>query len=281
MGIDTTDSFIRLSVAIADRNALPSAFVVFRGFEKYIPLAASMGYEGVELALKSASEINPGKLDQWLRNAGMTVSCISTGQVYADTGFMFTDRDKKRRDTLLSVFREIIDMAASYGKLVNVGRVRGFLDEHDREGSFARFSDTIRELCQYAEKRGVKIILEPVNRYELNFVNSLEQGVDVLRRINLPNLKLMPDVFHMNIEDPGIRTELVRYISYIEYIHLADSNRLAPGRGHMDFQDIFDGLKEAGYSGWCSLEILPEPDPETAARHAAETLLPLVRSYNQ
>ncbi len=262
----------KLSIAIAGENALPSAFVVFRGFEKYIPIAGELGYNGVELALKNASEINTGKLDLLLNNSGLSVSCISTGQVFAETGFMFTDADKHRRDILGKIFKDFIDLAADYGKLVNIGRVRGRIDNNDPHGSEARFIDMATELCQYAQTRSVKLILEPVNRYEINFINNLEEGVALMKKIKSENIKLMPDVFHMNIEDVSISGELSRYIDFISYIHLADSNRLAPGWGHTDFRDIFEILKRVNYSGWLSIEILPEPDPFTAAKQAIDYL---------
>lgn len=272
---------IKLSIAIAASNALPSAFVVFRGFEKHIPVAASLGYDGVELALKSASEIKPKQLERWLTDAGITVSCISTGQVFADTGLMFTDTDKVKRAKLVAIFKEMIDLASGYGQLVNIGRVRGNLVPNDDGDSQKRFIEMAQELCAYAISKNVKLILEPVNRYEINFINSLEQGVALLKMVNEPNFKLMPDVFHMNIEDQTIAGELKKYINHIAYIHLADSNRLAPGQGHTDFNSIFGGLREVKYSGWCSVEILPRPEPITAAKQAAEYLKPLIFDYNK
>jgi sugar phosphate isomerase/epimerase len=272
---------IKLSIAIADSHALPSAFVVFRGFEKYIPVAASLGYEGVELALKSAAEIEPARLDRWLSGAGLEVSCISTGQVFADTGFMFTDADPIRRSKLAAIFRELIDLASGYGKLVNIGRVRGSLTEADKGDSQKRFVEMARELCVYAAARDVTLILEPVNRYEINFINSLAQGVELLNLLNEPNFKLMPDVFHMNIEDKSIGGELKKYSKDVAYIHLADSNRLAPGQGHTNFEDIFSNLRLVNYSGWCSVEILPFPEPFVAAKQAAEFLKPMIENHNR
>lgn len=272
---------IKLSIAIAGINALPSAFVVFRGFEKHISFAASLGYDGVELALKSVSEINPSQLDRWLRDSGMTVSCISTGQVFADTGLMFTDTDQNKRKTLVSIFKEMVDLAATYGQLVNIGRVRGNLVHNDGGDSQKRFVEMAQDLCAYAATRNVTLILEPVNRYEINFINSLEQGVELLKQINEPNFKLMPDIFHMNIEDKTISGELQKYIEHVAYIHLADSNRLAPGHGHTDFDSLFKGLKKVKYSGWCSVEILPYPEPLIAARQAVEFLKPLISDYNK
>lgn len=272
---------IKLSIAIAERNALPSAFVVFRGFEKYIPVAAELGYDGVELALKSVSEINTAKLDRWLGDTGMEVSCISTGQVFADTGLMFTDEDQHRRRKLVAIFKEMIDLAAVYGQLVNIGRVRGSLIPNDGGDSQKRFVEMARELCLYSASKGVTLILEPVNRYEINFINSLEEGVELLKQIAEPNFKLMPDVFHMNIEDETIGGELMKFINDVAYIHLADSNRLAPGQGHTDFGSIFSSLKEVNFSGWCSVEILPRPKPITAARQAIDFLRPIIVDYNR
>ena len=272
---------IRLSVAIAGKNALPSAFVVFRGFEESIMKAAGMGYDGVELALKSADEIDPGQLSGIISRTNMEISCISTGQVFADKGLMFTDPDKEKRAEVTKIFKEFIDLAAEHGQLVNIGRVRGRIGSDGQKAAEKRFIDVARELCEYAQPKKVTLILEPVNRYEINFINSVSEGVELMKKVDMPNMKLMPDVFHMNIEDVTIGPELERNIDFIEYIHLADSNRLAPGQGHTDFNDIFLHLKRAGYNGWVSIEILPEPDADTAARQAAEYLIPMIKQYNQ
>jgi sugar phosphate isomerase/epimerase len=101
--------------------------------------------------------------------------------------------------------------------------------------------------------------------------------VELMKKVNSPNMKLMPDVFHMNIEDASISGELSKYIDFISYIHLADSNRLAPGWGHIDFKDIFEKLTLLDYSGWLSIEILPKPDPFMAAKQAIEYLKPFIK----
>ena len=138
-----------------------------------------------------------------------------------------------------------------------------------------------RQLCNYAGPKNVTLVLEPVNRYEIDFINSVEQGAALMKKVDRPNMKLMPDVFHMNIEDVIIGSELEKYINRIGYIHLADSNRRAPGQGHTDFREIFDHLKKAGYDGWVSVEILPDPDPDTAAQDAVRFLRPMIDQYNQ
>lgn len=273
---------MRLSVAVAGEKALPSAFVVWRGFERSIKQAAEFGYHGVELALKTADEVNPTLLSRWLAQAGIEVSCISTGQVFADLGLYFTHPDPEMRKKIIEVFSELIRLAKDFGKLINVGRARGFIaKEQTREECERLFIETTKELCSIADPLGVKIIIEPVNRYEINFINNLDEGAAILKKIGAPNLGLMPDVFHMNIEDDKIGESLIRNSEYVEYIHLADSNRLAPGNGHMDFDEIFQALKSFGFDGWASIEILPKPTPDTAARQAAEYILPRIQEYNK
>src|SRR5690606_189706 len=272
---------IKLSIAIADTYALPSAFVVFRGFEACIPKAAALGFNGVELALKRRGEIDETRLQQLLDEHDIEVSCISTGQVYADGGLTLTAEDTGKREEVVTIFKELIDLAERFGQLVNIGRVRGQIGRRSPEYVSALFCETVGDLCDYAASKEVTLMLEPVNRYECDFVNSVEEGVALLKQVGKPNFKLMPDVFHMNIEDIDIGAELVKHIDHIAYIHLADSNRLAPGQGHTDFKSLFDRLATVSYSGWMSVEILPKPTPDTAARQSIEFLLPLIQEYNK
>jgi len=272
---------MKLSIAIADTNALPSAFVVFRGFEKCIPKAAELGFNGVELALKRADEINVQQLQRLLQENQLEVSCISTGQVYADEGLMFTETDAIKREQVKVIFRELIDLAATFGQLVNIGRVRGQIGHLPKAEGEQLFLEIARELCDYAYPKGITLVLEPVNRYEIDFINSVDEGVELMKKVNRPNMMLMPDVFHMNIEDRTIGPELAKHIEFIKYIHFADSNRLAPGQGHLDFPKIMNSLYHAQYDGWVSVEILPSPDPDTAARQSAEFLLPLIQAHNE
>jgi len=273
---------VKLAVAIAGSEAPPSAFVVWRGFEESIAKAVDMGYHGVELALKTAEEVNPAQIDKWLSQRNMEVSCISTGQVFATLGLYFTHPDSSARERVIEVFAGLIRLAKDFGKLVNVGRARGFIAENQTYDEAERlFIDTAQQICDIAGENGVSIVIEPVNRYEINFVNNLDEGAALLAKVGRENLGLMPDVFHMNIEDARIGESLARHSNLVKYIHLADSNRLAPGWGHLDFKDVFSGLRKGRFDGWASIEILPKPDPDSAAKQAAEALLPLIEEYNR
>lgn len=272
---------MKLSVAIAAENALPSAFVVWRGFEKSIMKASEYGYHGVELALKTADDVNPGKLNRWLEKYNLEVSCISTGQVFAALGLYFTHPDKEVRDKAVKVLNDLILLAGDFGKMVNIGRVRGYIAEGQTYRTAEDlFIETAGKICETADKYGVTVVIEPVNRYEINFVNNLDEGALLVSKLKNKNTGLMPDLFHMNIEDARIGESIKRNAHLIKYIHFADSNRMAPGQGHINYDEVFDALYESGFNGWAAVEILPKPDPDTAAKQAAEFLLPKINEFN-
>jgi sugar phosphate isomerase/epimerase len=272
---------MKLSVAVAGADAPPSAFVVWRGFEESVRKAADFGYHGIELALKEASDVEPAKLDRMLAARGLETSCISTGQVFAVLGLYFTHPDESARARVLEVFRGLVDLAQDHGRLINVGRARGFYqDGQTPEQTERLFIDMARRICDMGGPKGVTLMIEPVNRYELNFVNSVDDAAKLLARVERTNVGIMPDVFHMNIEDAHVGDALYRNAKWVSYVHFADSNRLAPGQGHLDFADVFSGLQRAKWDGWVSIEILPKPNPDTAARQAAEHVLPMIARFN-
>lgn len=272
---------MKLAVAIADDKAGPSAFVVWRGFEQSIAKAAAYGYHGVELALRTRQDVDEEGLRQLLKQHQMEVSCISTGQVFADLGLYLTAQDKETRKQAVEVLRGLVQMAAEFGQMVNLGRARGFVGEgQTMKQAEAIFIDSLGQLLPDAKANGVTIVIEPVNRYEINFINSVEQCAQLIASINSDRIGIMPDVFHMNIEDVQIGGALEKYAHLVRYVHLADSNRMAPGWGHLDFDEVFSALGRGGYGGWVTAEILPLPSADEGARQAASYLLPRVERYN-
>lgn len=272
---------MKIAVTIAGAGAKQSAFVVWRGFQESMRKASEYGYDGVELALKGAEDISASDLRRWLKEYGLEVSCITTGQVFADKGLYFTHPDSVMRKRAMEVFQELIDLAGEFGGIVNVGRTRGFeAPDQTREEIERMFIDTMQMLCHKAEQRQVQLLIEPVNRYEINFINSLDEGTSVLERVERQNCGLHADVFHMNIEDDRIGESLIRNGRWVKYVHLADSNRLAPGLGHLDFDEVFEALKTIRYDGWVSVEILPGKEPDDMARRAIQYLRPKVSAYN-
>lgn len=267
---------MRIALAIAPPEATSAAFVVFREPLKVgIGKAASLGYDAVELALAHASEVQVPSLTRTLADAGIGVAAISTGRVFSEAHAWLTSSSRVVRSRAVSALIELVEIAGPLGSpRVNIGRVRGPIEAgEDPECATGRFLDGIRQVAMHALPLGIDIVLEPVNRYEINFVNSaVPDGLAIVRRIGLTNVRLMPDTFHMNIEDVSIAGSLMEARDVIGYLQVADSNRWAPGQGHLDFGALVSTLHAIRYTGDIGVEILPYPTPDLAAAQAIEHL---------
>jgi sugar phosphate isomerase/epimerase len=134
------------------------------------------------------------------------------------------------------------------------------------------FALQLEELAPAASEAGAPIFLEPLNRYEQHLVNRLEQGVAFAQKAG-PDVKIMADFFHMNIEEADIAASIRAAGPHIVYVHVADSNRLQPGRGHLDFRPGFAALKEVGYDGYLGIECRVEgPSYEESLGESAALL---------
>ncbi len=269
---------MKLGIAVAPPEALPSAFVVFRyDLETSIKKARALGFDGVELALLHPGQIEPARIESLLRSSGLEIPMISTGQVFADGGLSFTHPDPRLREAAIARVKELVEVADRFRSMVNIGRVRGPVETGPARGdSEKRFLEALDAVAAHAEPRGITIAVEPVNRYELNFINRVDEAAEIIGRLGRANIKVMADVFHMNIEDRSIEGSLAAHLEQIAYIHVADSNRLAPGMGHLNFPNIIAVLESLKYTGYLTAEILPYPAPDEAAASAARYLKALV-----
>lgn len=130
----------------------------------------------------------------------------------------------------------------------------------------------LRELAEDAATVGAVLMIEPLNRYETHLIRTLDQGAELCRRVNRPTIRIMADFFHMSIEEADIAASIRQSAPFIRYVHVADSNRWTPGRGHTDFHAGFRALKAAGYDGYLGVECTLIGKPEEALQEAASYL---------
>jgi len=208
-----------------------------------------------------------------VKEYNLEIPAIGTGQAWGEEGLSFSDPNEIIRKMTVERIIEQIRFASYFGSQVIIGLIRGIVKEGiAREDAEAWTISCLRECAIFAQEDNVKLTLEPVNRYESNFINTLQEGVEFIRRVNVPNLGLLADTFHMNIEESSIYKSLTQAKEYITHIHVADSNRWAPGFGHLDFSKVFATLKEIGYQDYISAEILPLPDQDAATEMTIKTL---------
>ena len=129
---------------------------------------------------------------------------------------------------------------------------------------------------------GVRLALEPLNRYESDIVNNAEEGLALVEEVGHKSLGLLLDTFHMNIEEAQYDTAIrsAARAGRLFHIHLGDSNRLAPGQGHLDFPTILASLRAVDYRGYLSAELLAHPDGDAAAAKTAQHMRELASAQD-
>jgi len=131
--------------------------------------------------------------------------------------------------------------------------------------------EALEELGPRAHARGTFLLYEFLNRYETNLCVNVAEAVELVDSLRVPGVRLLCDLFHMNIEEADLAAAIRLAGPRIGHVHLADSNRRAAGLGHTDFAPVVAALREVGYAGYLSAEVLALPDPRRAAEQTITT----------
>jgi sugar phosphate isomerase/epimerase len=161
----------------------------------------------------------------------------------------------------------IIDFAGSFGAPAIIGSMQGRWDDRvTRAQALAWLAEALEDLAPRAAVHGVPLLYEPLNRYETNLLNRVDDTLSFLKPLRAQNVKLLCDLFHMNIEEAAIGDALRLAGPQLGHVHFADSNRHAIGFGHTDIAPVVQAMRDIGYAGYISGEVLPLPDGDTAAK---------------
>ncbi len=264
---------MKLSIVLSTHAARFKA-VAFKGdFETNLKLIASYGYDGVEVAIRDPKLVDCDQLLARVRNQQMKISAIGTGQAWGEEGLSFSAPDEGIRQQAIARILSHIPFAAKTGVPIIIGLVRGITPTEISEQQAEAWMVAAFTICaQEALKAGVRIAVEPINRYETSLINSAREGLELINKIGAENLGLLLDTFHMNIEEPSIEESIRLCGDRIFHFHVADSNRWYPGAGHLDFESILNTLYATGYTGYVSGEFRPDPEATISAQRAIEYL---------
>lgn len=235
---------------------------------------AAWGYEGVELTdFDGLLRSRVAEIKSALADSPVRASTICGG-----SNVQFIHPDRARREESVRQQREILGLCAEFGAIGCIvvpmfnrdARIPG-LEPIATTGQLQRelLVALMRPLAQEAADLGVCVLLEPLIRYESDFPRDLAEAASICDEVASPGLKLMADFFHMNVEEADIAASLKSAARHLRHVHLADSNRQVPGRGHTDFAAGFKALREIGYDGFAALECrIAEPREKTLAETA-------------
>jgi sugar phosphate isomerase/epimerase len=264
---------MKLSIVLSTHATSFSAVAYQADLEASAGRMAALGYDGVELAVRDPDLLDAGSLHAAVARHGLAVPAIGTGQAFSEEGLSFTDPDAEVRRRAIERIHRHVDLARPWGAIVIIGLIRGRVQQAvGREQALGWLHEALSECTGYASQQGVRLALEPVNRYETNLIVSVSEGLGLISRIGADNLGLLLDTFHMNIEEPSIEESIRAAGAAVFHCHVADSNRWHAGAGHLDFASILSALGEVSYQGYLSAEVLPLPSPDECAQRNIDYL---------
>jgi D-psicose/D-tagatose/L-ribulose 3-epimerase len=251
---------------------------------------ARYGYDGVELK-GEISQYSVQEVNRLQNEYGLEVPSVLGWNIYPIPGRDLASPDESERSAALKYGQVCLDFADQVGARVFVvipapaNRVapignpqseKAWMDAARREWDLA--VDSIRKTARYAAKFGIQLAVEPINRYETYLVTTIEDALRFNADVSEPNVKVNLDCFHMNIDEADPAAAVRKAGQDLIHMHAADSNRMAPGRGHTNFEAILGALKEVGFSGTFVLEPVP-PYPAPGMAIALSEYLPLRDQY--
>ncbi len=260
---------MKLSLVLSTQPAQFQAVAYKGDLETNVAKIAALGYDGIELAIRDPKLVDVDELGRIMDSQGVAMPAIGTGQAWGEEGLSFPDPDPAIRRAAIDRVKSHVAVAAKFDAVIILGLLRGVVKPGvTQEQAMDHVVRALRECSAAARPFGVRLALEPINRYETTLINNTAEGMALIDRVGAHNFGLLLDTFHMNIEDPSIEESIRLAGERIFHFHVADSNRWYPGAGHLDFRSILDALFDTGYGGYISGEFMPEPDADTAAQEA-------------
>lgn len=221
-----------------------------------IARVAKFGYDGVEFVGEPAQADVPAIRAELERNGVVASSIVS---IYTPERDIVSSNSAVRR-AAIDYVKGNVDFAVALGATtvtLTPTACMKIVPEADLAQEWAWGVAAGKEIAAYAGDHGVRIGVEPWNRYETYLINRMEQSIRFVDEVDHPAIGCMADTFHMAIEEADIAAAIRNAGHRLAHVHLADSNRAAPGFGHTDFKPIVQALADIRYAGWVSYELLP------------------------
>ncbi len=236
--------------------------------EKLIPHIASLGYDVVELPVETVDQFDVQRVKSIAAASGIALSVCAV--ISSGRDFLISEEVAAG----VAYLEWCIDAAEVLGSPVvagpfysAVGRCwRSSAEERDRDLDVV--AGVLRGLGQYSEARGVSLGIETLNRFETSFLNTTEQALELVRRVDHPNVGLCLDLFHLGIEEKSLGHALRAAGHHLKHVQVAENDRGTPGSGQLGWIEFAGALKDIGYDGHVVIETFSDR-VEAIARAAA------------
>ncbi|MEY4199782.1 MAG: hypothetical protein RLZZ265_1522 [Verrucomicrobiota bacterium] len=237
---------------------------------KLFPKFKKWGFDTVEIPVEAPEHIDPAKVKAAADKAGLAIgsicACMGPGRDFRGTA--------EEQATGMAYCKALVDQAAIMGcpRLIGpiysvVGRI-GAHDDAEQKEHFKLVVKNLKVLAAYAAAKGITLCIEPLNRFETDFLNTTDKGLALIKAVGAKNVVLHLDTFHMNIEEKNQAAAILKAGKHLGHFHACGSDRGTPGGDHIDWKPIVAALKKIGYQGDVVIESFTT-DVKVIARAAA------------
>jgi D-psicose/D-tagatose/L-ribulose 3-epimerase len=244
------------------------------------PRIREWGFDLIELPLENPRDWDPARTAALLRRLGLGATICAVMSPSRD----LLSGDRQVVASTQAYLRDCLDIARTVGSGVVAGPIYSsvgrtwFLDPAQRRATLAQLVEALRPVADFAGQRGVRLAIEPLNRFETSLFNTVEQTLDLVDRLRSPAVGLLLDTFHMNIEEKNPAQAVRLAGPHIAHVHACGNDRGAPGSDHIDWPSIASALRDARYDGALCIESFTGEN-QTIAR-AASIWRPLARTQD-
>ena len=234
------------------------------------PKFKKWGFETVEIPIEDPSHVDAAKVRAALDKAGLACgsicACMGPGRDFRGTA--------EEQKTAMDYCKALIDQAVVLGCPSLIGPVYSVVGKADaveagqQKKEWALVVKNLKVLARYAEKKGIQICVEPLNRFETDFLNTCDQGLKLIKDVGSPALKLHLDTFHMNIEEKNQAVAIKKAGKLLAHFHACGTDRGTPGNDSLQWEPIVKALKAIKYEGDVVIESFTT-DVKVIARAAA------------
>lgn len=218
--------------------------------------AKEIGFDIYEIGVEDPDAFSPELVKEKADEAGIAVHICGA---FGETRDISSEKPEYR-EIGKAYIRRLIDIAKTVGSpyvagpmYAATGKARlASKEEKERQRSWA--VENLKELCGYAQERGICLALEPLNRFETDFMNTVAQGNALMDEVGMPNLGFLLDTFHMNIEEKSIAGAIRAAGERIFDFHACANDRGTPGEDHLDWPGIRQALRDVRYDGSVVIE---------------------------
>ena len=229
-------------IALTDENA----------FIERLKVLSQNKFMGIEYTPVDFEKDDTAKVKKLTEDFNLKVTRIATGALALREKLSLSESGETGKKTIARL-KDLIDYAAEFGAEVILGFIKGPPGLNRQEAKRV-FTENLAAVSELAGKKNTALVIEATNHYESSVANSVPETAEFLQAVKSPGMRILPDTYHMNIEDTNMCAMLYTYRDCYNAVHLSDNNRFFPGYGALDFKQIISTLVYAKFSGYLGLE---------------------------